>query len=79
MSNNTCPLTVLIKEFEKVGNLQQEFPGVTWIAVDVNRNADSLARILKLIPAPNYIVNFTGPDFLQATINAYRSCGVTYK
>lgn len=69
---------VLVKEFEQLSRLFEDYPTVTWIAVDINRQ-NFLASLTKLLPLPNYVVNLSGQHFADVTLPVLRARECTYK
>lgn len=79
MTNNSYSVIALVKDFNTVGELSSQYPGVTWIVLDLERSQDTVVKCLKVLPAFNYILNFSGIPFLDTSTNFYRTIGISLK
>ncbi|ODM96443.1 hypothetical protein Ocin01_10235 [Orchesella cincta] len=79
VTDSSCPVIAFVKNIEQLGTLRDDFTSVIWIVLDVNRNVDTVVKFLKVIPCPNYIVNFSGQRFAEASSDVQRQSGNVYK
>jgi hypothetical protein len=56
---------VLVKDFEKLKRFRQEFPTAIFILLDLSKNTDLNKAHLRILPAIDCYLNFSGENFCR--------------